>query len=516
MAQEGLDDLTTYRALRLISMLTDVSLDLRKRDGLERAARLGRELLGRDIPAWQRATANYFVANAWSGLRLLSVEAGGGLEMEQPELEKETLYLRKAVGTAIEGAVRKQRLCQMLTNLGNSMSYAGRIAEALGYWDRALDVLPGFPMALGNRGYGLENYAAALHDRGHQILVLKFARQDLDRALSGPRRRHLQGEAPAIFEAARTRIKNYLGQDNLEVASDMHGFSLGDSEDEIGYRKWCLDNRLFLNPLNDLGPYPIAAKDVLSEPSIVLPLSEGPYYEGLYNQLKQEFASARYLYYEGTHVQGPHFSDKGVRLHNTLDYPAYSLSTEKVKAAFRAAYSLFDKMAFFLNRYLDLAVPEHKVTFRTFWYERQEKKRGLRPEFRDARNWSLRGLFWLGKDLYEDEPGFREAMEPDARELAEIRNHLEHKYLKLHEDFWRGLRSEPDDMAKVMTDTLAFSVYRDDFETKTLRLLKMARAGLVYLSLAVHREERRRAMRRDTDAPILEMETDIWEDEWKL
>jgi hypothetical protein len=129
MAQDSLDRVAADRALRLIGMLTAVSLDLRRRDGLERAARLGRELWGRDLPSWQRATADYFVANAWSGLRLLSVEPEGGLEMEQPELEKETFHLRRAIGRAREGAVRKQRLCQMLTNLGNSMSYAGRITE---------------------------------------------------------------------------------------------------------------------------------------------------------------------------------------------------------------------------------------------------------------------------------------------------------------------------------------------------------------------------------------------------
>jgi LA2681-like HEPN len=41
-------------------------------------------------------------------------------------------------------------------------------------------------------------------------------------------------------------------------------------------------------------------------------------------------------------------------LYNTLDYPTYSVAIEKVKAAYRLAYSLFDKIAFFLNAYLDL------------------------------------------------------------------------------------------------------------------------------------------------------------------
>jgi hypothetical protein len=35
----------------------------------------------------------------------------------------------------------------------------------------------------------------------------------------------------------------------------------------------------------------------------------------------------------------------------------------------------------------------------------------------------------LSKDLYEDEPEFREAIEPDAQAFNDIRNHVEHKYL---------------------------------------------------------------------------------------
>jgi hypothetical protein len=36
-------------------------------------------------------------------------------------------------------------------------------------------------------------------------------------------------------------------------------------------------------------------------------------------------------------------------------------------------------------------------------------------------------------------------------------------------------------------------VQREDFEAKTLHVFRMARAGLIYLSLGMHAEERRRA-----------------------
>lgn len=514
---DNLQGLADSAALEMISILTDLSLDLRKKEGLQHARGLSEELLRRDsLSPGLRATAHYFAANVWAGMRVVT-GSERQLKLEQPYLAFEVLHLRKALASE-EGLSEctDVRVCQILTNLGNSLSAVGRIVEALEYWNRALERIPRFPMALGNRGHGLSYYAGILYDVGHQHVLLQHAHSDLRDALSPELRKHLEGQAPEAFEQTKARIEAYLPNDFLEETPSMGGYSLGDSEEEVAYRKWCLEHRLFLNPLNDLGPHEIAARDVFSKPAIVTGLNEGPYFLGLFNQMKQEFVSARYLYYEGIHTQGPHFSDREVLLYNTLDYPTYSLTAEKVKFAFRAAYSLLDKMAFFLNRYLGLSISARRITFKTFWYDRQSKERGLRSELREMQSWPLRGLFWLGKDLYEDEPGFREAMEPDAQQLADIRNHLEHKYLKLHEDLWRGPPSELDTMTGAMTDKLAFSVYRYDFETKTLRLLKMVRAALIYLSLAVHQEEKKRAESRDPNERILSMEPDIWEDGWKL
>jgi hypothetical protein len=147
--------------------------------------------------------------------------------------------------------------------------------------------------------------------------------------------------------------------------------------------------------------------------------------------------------------------------------------------AFRMAYSLLDKVAYFLNDYLALSIPERKVNFRSFWYDKQERKRGLLPGFEACDNWPLRGLFWLSKGLFEDAPKFRECLEPDAQELDSVRNHAEHKYLKLHENLWSG----PTDEGMAFggrPDRLAFSLYRSHFAAKALRLLTMARAAIMY------------------------------------
>ena len=93
------------------------------------------------------------------------------------------------------------------------------------------------------------------------------------------------------------------------------------------------------------------------------------------------------------------------------------------------AYSVFGKIAYFLNHYLKLGMPLTSVSFRSVW--RTQKGEPVRELFEASENWPLRGLFWISKDLYE--PGVHEVAEPDAEALAELRNHLEHKYVKVHE-----------------------------------------------------------------------------------
>ncbi len=244
-------------------------------------------------------------------------------------------------------------------------------------------------------------------------------------------------------------------------------------------------------------------------------LNEGPYYPGFYNQLKQEYVSARFLFYEGLSAEATHFSDRGVLLYNTLDYPSYSVATEKMKAAFRIAYSLLDKIAYFLNKYLRLEIPERSVYFRSIWYEDGNKHKGVRETFTTLKNWPLVGLFWLSKDLYENRADFKETIEPSAQAMYEVRNHVEHKYLKLHDSMWSGPMTEDDEVRAGLTDSLAYSMYRTDFEEKTLKIIKITRAALIYLSLAICVEEKRRESEKSGEGLIANMVLDVWEDEWK-
>lgn len=514
---ESVDALDAEAALNHLARLIDLAFVFRHADGTRRALQVGEDISKRILTHGQTAILNYYLSNAWANRRQLERPAGQDeWKWEQPEVEKQIIHLRRALGSDAFSELDPLRQCQVLTNLGNLLNTVGRFVEAIGYWDEALTILPSFGMALGNRGYGLIFYAQSLYDDGHRPIFLRHAHAGLQTALAcDPDEVHgVDHWARDAFNEKLAWLESTLVPEYLSQGTLMEEFPLGDSEDEIRYRRWCLRNRLFLNPLNDLGPHSIAAHDVLTTPSIVVKPGEGMHFQGFFNQLKQEYASARYLYYEGATSTKPHFSDKGVLLVNTLDYPCYSLAAEKAKIAFRMAYSLLDKVAFFLNHYLALGIPERRVGFRSFWYIGQERQRGLRPEFDACDNWPLRGLFWLSKDLFENAAEFRECLEPDAQELDTVRNHAEHKYLKLHDSLWSG----PADGGRafgIQPDVLAFSVYRSDFTAKALRLMKLARAALTYLSLAIHAEEKKQEQARPKKGLVLPMPVDTWEDEWK-
>ena len=485
-AERSIGPMTDAEALDHIGSLIDRSLDAGAKRGLDRALRQLDELAGRPLAPADGAVLEYFRANAYSALDRLD---GGrrSWDWEREHLRSEILALARAASHPGFGELGVVRQCQIITNRANSLNTAGRFVDALEGWDQALSLIPNFAMAHGNRASALEHYARSLYDPGHQLLFLLHAH---DAAASGSRDDafHDSGRSPdvvAAFAEMARRTAGMVGPGPLRDRQDLEAFSLGKGARERAYRAWCLRERLFVNPLNDLGAHAIAAQDVLTLPSLVLDASDAsgarpPRAVGLFNQLKQEFVSARWSLYEGLTTEGVHFSDRGVLLYDTLDYPSYSLATERVRTAFRTAYSLLDKVAFFVDAYWTLQKKPAHLSFRTVWYK--EGRKALLDRFGGYPNWPLRGLFWLSKELFDDD--LKGSTGADARELHELRNRLEHRYLQVHAGWaWPALSHAGQGAGT------GESISDDDLAAKAIRVMKLARSALIYLSLAVAREE---------------------------
>jgi len=503
---------TPNQLIQYLAALIDLSFDLEKIEGTIKALDIIEQTDTASMTSGQKAYFFYCASNAWANKyhfeRTTSPDNKSQWKWDPVDIEKEIYYLRSSINEQDFEILQDQFKCNVFTNLANAYDEVGRFIEALEYWDRALEINSKFPMALGNAGQGQVNYAQYIYDPGHQGIFIRNARIKLSSAVTLLSNIPEYSSALQTFRRILNKVENMVGKNPDHTCLEKK-YSLGRSTSEKSYRGWCLHHRLFLNPLNDLGNFPIAARDIITTPDMVTSIDVGPRYQGFYNQMKQEFVSARYLCFDGIQNNSCHFSDRGVLLYDTLDYPSYCLGVEKVKIAYRVAYSLFDKIAYFLNEYLGFGKNPDKVYFRTIWYVDNKK---FQPILEAKINLPLRGLYWLSKDLYTEESGYNQNVEPDARNLYMIRNHLEHKYFKLHDIL---IPEAEISTSKQVQDDLAFSISRHDFEKKTIRLLRLIRNALIYLSLAIRNEEKDRNEKRDPGSFIIPIISDLWDDDWK-
>lgn len=501
--------------LHFLGWLIDLSFDqvdmsLREK-GTARALEWASTIGKMDLTDTQRFDLDYFQANAWANRAGKAQAKQAAWAWDNEPLQHQILSLRRAVNNPAFDDAETVRKCQVLTNLANSMNTVGRFVEAHEYWNRALAIEPRFWMALGNRGYGRIEYAKAIYSQHKREELIWAAFRDLTRAVE------LVDEypygspgAPEFFKWHITDLLARFVPEFLNHEMKFIDYSLGRSHREKDYRTWALRETLFLNTLNDLGTYSAAASDPLHLPAFVAPLNEPPVLIGFFNQIKQEYVSARWLFFDAMDSDKPHFSDREVYLTNTLDYPVYSLAVEKLKLAFRASYSIFDKIAYFLNAYMKLGIPDKQVTFRSVWSMNVNKTSSLRPEFEGLENRPLRGLYWISKDFFET--AFSDVTEPDARNIKDDRDYLEHKYFKVHDD----LCDLVHEINPLFIDTLAHSITRNGLQTKTLRLLKLARAALIYLACGMSARERRLREEKGQDVMIANMELPTIEHRFKI
>lgn len=395
-----------------------------------------------------------------------------------------------------------------LTNYANDLHQCGRFIKSIN--QLKFGVEKNFSMAVGNMACKLITYAMFDYDNGHCEILCNEAYHLLLKAIDDTT---LQEHAAEYFRLEIERLENVISVEFLKNKYQPKEFSLGDTLEEQNYRKWCLKNTLFLNTLNDIYSCSLVANDCLHLPTMITDINVGPKYHGLFNQLKQEYVSARFLAYDGLKNREVHFSDKDVYMCNTLDYPVYGLGIEKIKCAYRSLYSLFDRIAFFINEYYGLGIKEQDVSYKTIW---QNKIRGYAPKLnlkdyiveKETYNYPMIGLYWLCKDIAKKQVKHH-YLEPLVEMLSDIRNALEHRYLKVHD---RMFFPRTED---AFNDTLAKSIYFKDLENAVIELMKYVREAIILLALSVHKEEQIREKGRREDGLIMPIYVDKYDDEWK-
>ncbi|GAD51133.1 hypothetical protein NT2_21_00050 [Caenibius tardaugens NBRC 16725] len=486
--ERSITQMTDADALAYIAELIDDSLDASFDRGPKRALFLLDDLGKRPLGDKDGALVEYFRANAWAA-RSQIANVRQSWSWESVERQEELLALSRAATHPGFASLDKVRRCQILTNRANVLHTVGRSIDAIAGWDAALQIIPAFAMARGNRGSGLSSLASMLVDDRERAIVALHAYDALRSAMADDAIYESLDPALAVafFANSASELANAVNLDAVRALQRLDEGFEGRSKLERSYRRWCLQNQLFLCPLNDLGAHLAGAADDLMLPPIIEGLNDRPdgYLPppilGFFNQMKQEYASARFTLFEGISSTKVHFSDRGVKLTDTLDYPLYSLASERVRIAFRIAYSLLDKVAFLVDHYWKLKKAPDRISFKNVWMV--ERKSRLLPQFQARENLPLRGLFWLSKELFDDD--FKMTTAADARELHAIRNALEHTYLRVSEGW-----AKPFMVIEASNKGFGIAIGSDELEAKALRVMKMARSALFYLSFAIGVEER--------------------------
>ena len=200
------------------------------------------------LSASDAALLKYFRANAWAERqKARHGDRSAVWAWEQPELQQQLLHLRGAVQHQGFHELPDLRQCQVFTNLANQIDTVGRCRSA-GILESGSGQGPRFGMTLGNRGYGLAEYARGLYDPGYQRVFLCQAHKSLSAALAGEAEYEGggYGRAKALFASIRDQIAARIDLEEV----DLDGHEIGASEEERAYRLWCLNKILFLNSLN--------------------------------------------------------------------------------------------------------------------------------------------------------------------------------------------------------------------------------------------------------------------------
>ncbi|MGA2207362.1 MAG: LA2681 family HEPN domain-containing protein [Terracidiphilus sp.] len=476
LMHEGIDGRDDADAVPRICVLTQFAGELGRKDAIACALGWYEDLDKRGISGEQAVALDYQRANAIANERY-----GTEWKWEQATLAREIFFLRRAISSPFFAGCDTDLKCMCLNNLGNRLRVAGREIEALDCWRKVLELQPNFGMSLSNRARVLTAYAGAFENQDEKSLFLWAAHREASAAIA-PTALYAAVENDERNRSKTKELKEWiesiLDVKAIDAISPLKGQEDSGTGEEREYRDWCLANRLYLNLINDLGEHRVAAADTIGLATHVVPVDSPHIFESFFDQMKQEYVSARWSLYEGLHTRAPHFSDKDTLVYATEPRPSLCLAVEQVKGAYRTSYSLFDKIGFFVNAYMELGIPERQVTFRTLW--RPDERQPIRREFDQTGNWGFCALYWLSKDFFEKTSD--EVAEPQARGLSEIRNSLEHKYLRVTAG--ESPTAPPQD--------LALMVPRSQLEAKALHLLKLVRAALIYLAIGVRFEEQRR------------------------
>ena len=377
---------------------------------------------------------------------------------------------------------------QVWVNYGNCLSLTGRYIEAIECYQNGLDADSTNGMAAGNLGIELERVSRITGNYRHEYLAL--AHDLLSRALGSSM--HLKyGSKQAIqsFQMHKDHIKYFLDAHKEPIPIPQLIKPRGKSREKKEYIQFCIDNGLFLNAwVGDKHLTP-GITDEISFGPIITDVGDQylvPELLRILNEIKEAFATARYLYFlskrknillDDISVDTLYF--------NFTDFNVYGIYTGLCKTAYTRAFDILDKVAkiilvyFGIGRRIDdfwnILVEKQSIG------EKHVLRYGVRPMIAHAGNLSLYALADICIDFFEGE-------QIDLKNIDIRRNKITHDYLSIC-DFPHKI----ENVESITTDELSRSM---------LNILRLAKYAILYAVGAVNlAEHQKKAPRKVITIP---------------
>ena len=309
-------------------------------------------MLSKDYNVPTKMQISYDIANGYHDLRIIQ-----NIDNES-YLEKEIYYLRNTLDmyecnfynndnpiNDVEAQVAEYIAMRSYTNLGNVFHALHRYIAAIDCFQNALLISNNFAMASLNLSFLLFYYAQlqikSYEQNYYHHACFYYYEQTKKYKINLESQDYLDNLQNCISMFDTSYIEKYLSKPlNLPL------FHVQDQA-EIDYRNYLLTFRLFLDPCLDILSDPCFAVDSINLPFGKLLNEREKEFVGLFNQIKQEYNFARYLWYKiSTDDAYEHYADKELDLIDTGDFADYSLQDSQMRTAFKTAYSLFDRIGF--------------------------------------------------------------------------------------------------------------------------------------------------------------------------
>lgn len=225
---------------------------------------------------------------------------------------------------------------------------------------------------------------------------------------------------------------------------------------EGDYEYWVNKNYLRINRFCDVEPLSqLSVTDNVKLHYIRDTQERRQLFETYYSEIKNMFIETRHLAYMAIGGSG-------------------EVSVELIKMTYKNFYSVLDKIAIFIQAYLNIPIKVHQVDFSTIWYDK--KNGSIRQEFlAHPHNLSLLALYNVKLDVYGTK-SFNYVIDEQTKDLQRIRNFIEHKVIVVRD-------------SEMAYDDYQLQISKDELAINTIRLAQLVRCAIIYLcNFVMHAE----------------------------